>query len=65
VASSPTVVESVENDRELLEEGHAVFRAVIKKILATWQWVETNQSNFRIYLTDIHLSPPHGTILMA
>jgi hypothetical protein len=29
------------------------------------QWVETNQSNFRIYPTDIHFSPPHGTTLMA
>jgi hypothetical protein len=29
------------------------------------QWVETNQSNFRIYPTDIHLLPPHGTTLMA
>ncbi len=27
--------------------------------------VETNQSNFRIYPTDIHLLPPHGTTLMA
>ncbi len=29
------------------------------------QWVETNQSNFCIYPTDIRLSPPHGTTLMA
>ncbi len=29
------------------------------------QWVETNQSNFRIYPMDIHLSPPHGTTLTA
>ncbi len=29
------------------------------------QWVETNQSNFRIYSTDIRLSLPHGTMLMA
>jgi len=28
-------------------------------------WVETNQSNFRIYPTDIHLLPPHGTTLTA
>jgi hypothetical protein len=32
---------------------------------ATPQWVETNQSNFHIYPTDIHLSPPHGTMLTA
>jgi len=25
--------------------------------------VETNQSNFRIYPTDIRLLPPHGTTL--
>jgi hypothetical protein len=29
------------------------------------QWVETNQSNFRIYPMDIHLSLPHGTTLTA
>ncbi len=29
------------------------------------QWVETNQSNFRIYPTDIRLSLPHGTTLTA
>ncbi len=29
------------------------------------QWVETNQSNFRIYPADIRLLPPHGTMLTA
>jgi hypothetical protein len=29
------------------------------------QWVETNQSNFRIYPMDICLSPPHGTMPTA
>jgi hypothetical protein len=29
------------------------------------QWVETNQSNFCIYLTDIRLLLPHGTKLTA
>jgi hypothetical protein len=29
------------------------------------QWVETNQSNFRIYPSDIRLLPPHGTVLTA
>ncbi len=29
------------------------------------QWVETNQSNFRIYPTDICLLMPHGTTLTA
>ncbi len=29
------------------------------------QWLETNQSNFRIYPTDICLSSPHGTTLTA
>ncbi len=29
------------------------------------QWVETNQSNFRIKHTDIYLSLPHGTTLKA
>jgi len=28
-----------------------------------FKWVETNQCNFRIYPTDICLSPPHGTKL--
>jgi len=34
----------------------------------TWfkkQWVETNQSYFCIYPTDIRLLPPHGTMLTA
>ncbi len=30
-----------------------------------FQWVETNQSNFRIYPTDIRLSPHHGSTLTA
>ncbi len=33
--------------------------------ISVYQWVETNQSNFRIYLTDIRLSLPRGTMLMA
>ncbi len=28
-----------------------------------YQWVETNQSNFRIYPTDTRLSLPNGTML--
>jgi hypothetical protein len=31
----------------------------------TLKWVETNQSNFRIYPMDIHLLPFHGTTLAA
>ena len=34
-------------------------------MVAERQWVETNQSNFRIFPTDIRLSPPHGTTLTA
>jgi len=30
-----------------------------------YQWMETNQSNFRIYPTDVHLLLPHGTTLTA
>jgi len=33
--------------------------------LLLYQWVETNQSNFRIYPMDIRLSLHHGTTLMA
>jgi hypothetical protein len=29
------------------------------------QWMETNQSNFRIYPMDIRLLPPNGTMLTA
>jgi hypothetical protein len=29
------------------------------------QWVETNQSNFRIFPADICFLLPHGTMLMA
>jgi hypothetical protein len=32
---------------------------------AQLQWVETNQSNFRIFPMDICLSPPRGTTLTA
>jgi len=30
-----------------------------------FQWVQTNQSNFHIYPTNIRLLPPHGATLAA
>jgi hypothetical protein len=35
------------------------------KVAVKSKWVETNQSNFRIYPMDIRLSLPHGTMLTA
>jgi len=34
-------------------------------LASQFQWVETNQSNFCIYPTDICLLQPHGTTLKA
>jgi hypothetical protein len=45
-------------------EGEAPSQAsLIHSSLLGKQWVETNQSNFCIYPTDIRLLPPHGTML--
>ncbi len=41
-----------------------IIKRNTKKVMEM-QWWETNQSNFRIYPTNIHLLPPHGTTLTA